>query len=282
MFELALEYARQGDSASAIVSAYTGLFRLQWFSFQEEFAPKIIQDVLKIAKRVNDIRIHINLYDTLAYGYAVTGNIDLALEYAQMGLALAGVLGDDTEIGRLALTLAVVYESASAISRSDHYLERARTALEYAQRLIKSPQIRWKEFSFLFQQGVHLYHHEDHILAETVLTRALSEAYLLDRHDWIMATKHALALVLAKLGRYDEARSNLQAAIIYWQQIDNHLEAASALQELGCIENLSGNRKLALQYLLQARILCQQVTPTPRQALILRLIQETIDEVHGQ
>lgn len=279
MFDLALEHAKRGDSISATVAAYTGVFRLQWFSLQDEFTPEIIRDVLEMADRLSDKRIKIKLYDALAYGCAVMGNIESALEYAQMGLAFANVLADDTEKARLALTIGVVYETANVMSGAKHYLERAQKLLEYARSLVKSPLISWKDFPFLFQEGVNLHQMGDSRSAEEVLSRALAEARLLDRVDWIMATKHALALSKTKLGKYDEARAHLEEAIAYWREIGNALETASALQELGNIENLSGNRAAARHYLFEAQTICQSVAPNPRQELIMNLIIETINEV---
>jgi tetratricopeptide (TPR) repeat protein len=278
MFESGMEYAARNEYREMIVALYAGLFRMQWFSFQDEFTPRIIQSVLDESTQIDNKEIRLNLHDALAFGYLKSGDTIPALEHAQTALTLATMTGKPQFVAQMALTLSVIYTYIAVVDKIDHCLKVADKLLKYSRSLVKTPELGWQYFGFAYQTGVQHLQRGKNRSAVQFLRRAVSEAS--DRNDYLAASKHALALAQTQLNLLDDARTNLVEAVNLWEAMNNQLERASALQGLAYLEYLAGQYHAAIPHLHHALVICEAQPANSRREILIKLILETMDEVN--
>ena len=180
----------------------------------------------------------------------------LAVNAVLFGLENQGLLHPDTTsgLGNLAyfLTAARRYPEAEAIY--------AHT-LELRRQLMGTDTLEYATVLFNLAQLLRTSRHEE---AEAVLARALQ--LRLDHGDHpvnIGMTRSQLGYVLRLQGRYDEARSELEAALLLFDEglPEDHHERAQALQHLLFVERDTGHYDAAAEYGARAIAMYQRLFP---------------------
>jgi tetratricopeptide (TPR) repeat protein len=279
MFEVSLADAEAGEIDSMVLSALTGLMKLQWFDLTQRVDDLLVQRANRLADESDQDDLRIEFYGALANLQFRQGHLQKALQTGRAALKLAQRSGDKACVGRMALTVAGIYRQIHLVQQDAKALDRADAYLELAAEKLSETEYALQFTALAYEQGVRDLQRQAYAAAEEAFSDALREALRLNIETHVTIARHGLGLAQTHTGKRSEARSNLEAVLEAWRQAGNRYEGASTLQALGYLEQCEGNRQRALEHLQQALRLCDELAAVPQTAALRQHIYDTIAEV---
>ena len=271
--ENARDRAREQHNDVALLLAYIRFFELLFFQPTEISSLEVIQLVLKLADRVNQPHLNIQLHYALSHFNSRWSDWERALGHGQIAYALARQYDDQYNLARAAYLLVSICRLSSCPA-AKHFL-RVALALDISM-LPAHDQMT----ALMHKSGLY---YEMGSVAEAAAgyNDAIKLLENLKRPNYLAACYQGLALAQIRLKQFDEAESNLWRAQKIWKKHGSASDTANLRFTQGFLEAWRGNNTFALEYLDEALLLCNDIPSMASRDALRKLILETQQQIVG-
>lgn len=269
--ENARDRALEMNNDAALLEAYIRLFELLFFQPTEISRHEVVEQVLQLAKKVNQIHLTIQLHYALAHFNNRWGDWERALGHGQFAYALARHNGDREYLARTAYLLVSICWLSSCPA-AKHFLRVALT-------IDTSPLPIHDQVTALMHTGGLYYEMGNVAEAASGFAAAIKLLEPLNRPNYLAAAYQGLALAQIRLKQFDEAESNLLHAQKIWKKHGSALDIANLRFTQGFLEAWRGKQAFALEYLDEALALCSDIPDMASRDALRKLILETQQQI---
>jgi tetratricopeptide (TPR) repeat protein len=266
-FNKVLERAVESEKLEMVLAAYIGLLEIQSLRSGSHFSIGLASEALQLAERVHDLSLKAALHQALAVVYMQRVETYEALGHGQMAYAYWHYLDNQAQKDRSAYVLANACRLAQRYEQAERFLN-----------LITQKDYTRQYALFCYEKGVLCYEQKDYDSAHHWLSLALTEFERLKLSQHIASAKHALAILFTEIGRYSDARVNLDDALAAWNKMNNLYEQAVIYHAIAYLELQQGGKIKARSLLENSLALCKTLPDSPLRRSLEELIWETIAE----
>lgn len=270
-FAVALKRANRHAGAENILLARIGLLRSTTI-FKMGDVEQFIADTLQMTQAISDLSLIARMHYSLAVAYTHRAETQKALGHTQIAYVCWHRLGNSFEKNRAILIAA---EACRVAFRFDQ-------AMRYQNAIQARFEQDYDEALYIYQRGALLLEMERFEEARAWLEQALERCLKLDRPYMVGAARHALGLVLTRLGLFDQSYQQLRRALVIWQKIENRYQQAELVYALGDWHFRQGQREQARALYLDALELSQSIVESPLLTGLRHRIQEDLEQLDSE
>jgi tetratricopeptide (TPR) repeat protein len=271
-FENFLQRATEVQDPALILLGYAELINLQTINQDQSFNKEAIDNILKLAQKIDHPRLWAETHKALALAYNIRHETIHSLAHGQTAYCYWRAINETIEMARTAFTLAQTYRLAKRFDQAKRFLELSRGL--YA----KNPSNT--RFAALdYEEGMLCYDLEAYEEAEQWFKYAYNEFRRQNQPYQQAAALHTLATTYIYLGLYEKADIYFNEALKIWGELDNVFEQAHLYYAKATMEKMLGNTQNCIKYARIGLALCKNLPTSPALSKMVNGMNDFLQEI---